>query len=136
MGIVMSLQTIGSFLLYFGAALAAVAVFIVAYMAVTSHHETALIKQGNTAAAISFAGALLGFTLPLASTVINAVSLLDMLVWSAIALVVQLAVFLVVDLLLLRQVSRHNEEGNVAAGSTLGAAPLANGANNAASMTY
>lgn len=135
MGIVMSLQTIGSFLLYFGAALVAVAIFIVLYMAVTSHHETALIKQGNTAAAISFAGALLGFSLPLASAVINAVSLLDMLVWSAIALVVQLGVFLVVDLLL-RQVSRHIEEGNVAAGITLAAASLAIGVINAASMTY
>lgn len=135
MAIVMSLQTIGSFLIYFAAALVAVALFIAAYMAVTSHHEVSLIKQGNTAAAISFAGALLGFSLPLASAVINAVSLLDMLVWSAIALVVQLGVFLVVDLLL-RQVSRHIEEGNVAAGITLGAASLAIGVINAASMTY
>jgi putative membrane protein len=133
--IVMSLQTIGSFLIYFVAALIATAIFITAYMAVTSHNETALIKQGNTAAAISFAGALLGFSLPLASAVINAVSLIDMLVWSAIALVVQLGVFLVVDLLL-RQVSRHIEEGNVAAGITLGAASLAIGVINAASMTY
>ena len=129
MAIVMSLQTIGSFLIYFAAALVAVALFIAAYMAVS------LIKQGNTAAAISFAGALLGFSLPLASAVINAVSLLDMLVWSAIALVVQLGVFLVVDLLL-RQVSRHIEEGNVAAGITLAAASLAIGVINAASMTY
>ena len=135
MAIVMSLQTIGSFLIYFAAALVAVALFITAYMAVTSHHEVSLIKQGNTAAAISFAGALLGFSLPLASAVINAVSLLDMLVWSAIALVVQLGVFLVVDLLL-RQVSRHIEEGNVAAGITLAAASLAIGVINAASMTY
>ena len=135
MAIVMSLQTIGSFLLYFAVALLAMAIFILLYMAVTSHHETALIKQGNIAAAISFAGALLGFTLPLASAIINAVSLIDMLVWSAIAVVVQLCVFLVVDLLL-RQVSRHIEEGNVAAGITLGAASLAIGTVNAASMTY
>jgi len=133
--IVMSLQTIGSFLIYFVAALIAMAIFIVLYMAVTSHHEIALIKQGNTAAAISFAGALLGFTLPLTSAVVNAVSLIDMLVWSAIALVVQIVVFLVVDLLM-RQVSRHIEGGNVAAGITLGAASLAIGMINAASMTY
>lgn len=135
MGIMMSLQTIGSFVIYFVAALIAVAVFVVLYMAVTSHHETTLIKQGNTAAAISFAGALLGFTLPLASAIIHSVSLIDMLVWSAIAIVVQLGVFLVVDLLL-RQVSRHIEEGNVAAGITLAAASLAIGIVNAASMAY
>jgi putative membrane protein len=131
----MSLQAIGSFVIYFVAALIAVAVFVMLYMAVTSHHETALIKRGNTAAAISFAGALLGFTLPLASAIIHSVSLIDMLVWSAIAIVVQLGVFLVVDLLL-RQVSRHIEEGNVAAGITLAAASLAVGIVNAASMTY
>ena len=134
MAIMMSLQTIGAFLLYFGAALVALAIFVVLYMAVTSHHEASLIRQGNTAAAISFAGALLGFTLPLASAVIHSVSLLDMLVWSAIAIAVQLVVFLVVDFLL-RSVSRHIEEGNVAAGITLGAAALAIGINTAASMT-
>ncbi len=135
MGIVMSLQTLGSFLLYFGAALVAMAVFVVLYMAVTSHHEASLIRQGNTAAAISFAGALIGFTLPLASAIIHSVSLIDMLVWSAIALVVQLAVFLLVDRLL-REISRHIEEGNIAAGTTLAAASVAIGIINAACMTY
>ena len=135
MGIVMSLQTLGSFLLYFGAALVAMAVFVVLYMAVTSHHEASLIRQGNTAAAISFAGALIGFTLPLASATIHSVSLIDMLVWSAIALVVQLAVFLLVDRLL-REISRHIEEGNMAAGTTLAAVSVAIGIINAACMTY
>lgn len=135
MGIVMSLQTLGSFLLYFGAALAAMAVFVALYMAVTSHHEANLIRQGNTAAAISFAGALVGFTLPLASAIIHSVSLIDMLVWSAIAIVVQLAVFLLVDRLL-REISRHIEEGNMAAGTTLAAASIAIGIVNAACMTY
>ncbi len=135
MGIVMSLQTLGSFLLYFGAALAAMAVFVVLYMAVTSHHEASLIRKGNTAAAISFAGALIGFTLPLASAIIHSVSLIDMLVWSAIALVVQLAVFLVVDRIL-REISKHIEEGNMAAGTTLASVSVAIGIVNAASMTY
>lgn len=135
MGIVMSLQTLSSFLLYFGAALVAMAVFVVLYMAVTSHHEATLIREGNTAAAISFAGALLGFTLPLASAIIHSVSLIDMLVWSAIALVVQLAVFLVVDRIL-REISRHIEEGNMAAGTTLASVSIAIGIVNAASMAY
>lgn len=135
MGIVMSLQTLGNFLLYFGAALVAIAVFVMLYMAVTSHHEASLIRQGNTAAAISFAGALIGFTLPLASAIIHSVSLMDMLVWSAIALVVQLAVFLLVDRIL-REISRHIEEGNMAAGTTLAAVSIAIGIINAACMTY
>ncbi|HEY4135094.1 MAG TPA: DUF350 domain-containing protein [Alphaproteobacteria bacterium] len=135
MAIVMSLQTVGSFLLYFGVALVAMALFLALYMAVTSHHEAALIKQGNTAAAISLGGALLGFTLPLASAIVHSLSLVDMAVWSAIALVVQLVAFKAVDLAL-REVSRRIEQGNVAAGTTLAAGSLAIGVVNAACMTY
>jgi putative membrane protein len=135
MAIMMSLQTVGSFALYFVAALIAVALFLFAYMAVTTHHEVDLIKKGNTAAAISLGGALIGFTLPLASVIEYSASLADMAVWSAIALVVQLGVLKIVDIAL-REVSRHIEEGNVAAGVTLAAASIALGIVNAACMTY
>jgi putative membrane protein len=91
------LQPIGPFLLYFGVALVFEAIFIALYMAVTPHHEATLIKQGNAAAAISLGGAVLGFTLPLASSIIHSVSLLDMAVWSVVALLVQLAVYRLVD---------------------------------------
>jgi putative membrane protein len=130
-----SLQPLGLFLIYFGVALVFQAVFIALYMAVTPHHEVALIKKGNTAAAISLGGAVLGFTLPLASVIIHSVSLLDMAVWSVVALLVQLAVYRLVDFLL-REISRHIEEGNVAAAATLAVASLAIGMINAASMTY
>jgi len=130
-----SLEPIGLFLVYFGVALVFQAVFLALYMAVTPHHEVALIKQGNAAAAISLGGAVLGFTLPLASVIIHSVSLLDMAVWSVVALLVQLAVYRLVDFLL-REISRHIEEGNVAAATTLAVASLAIGMINAASMTY
>lgn len=135
MTVMMSLQTIGSFALYFAAALVAVGLFVVAYMAITSHHEVDLIKKGNTAAAISFGGALIGFTLPLASVIEHSLSLVDMAVWSVVALVVQIVVLKIVDLAL-REVSRHIEEGNVAAGTTLAAASIALGVVNAACMSY
>jgi putative membrane protein len=130
-----SFEPIGLFLVYFGVALVFQAVFIALYMAVTPHHEVALIKQGNAAAAISLGGAVLGFTLPLASIIIHSVSLLDLAVWSLVALLVQLAVYRLVDFLL-REISRHIEEGNVAAATTLAVASLAIGMINAASMTY
>ena len=135
MDIAYSLQGLGRFLLYFAAAVVAEAVFVVLYMAITPHREAALIKAGNTAAAASLGGAMLGFTLPVASAVANSVSLLDMAVWSAVALVVQLAVFLLASLFL-RGLARRIEDGNVAAGVTLAAASLAIGVLNAASMTY
>jgi putative membrane protein len=130
-----SLEPILLFLLYFGVGLAFEAGFLVLYMAVTPHHEATLIKQGNAAAAISLSGAVLGFTLPLGSVIIHSVSLLDMAMWSLVALLVQIAVYRLVDFLL-RDISRHIEEGNIAAATILATASLAIGMINAASMTY
>ncbi len=128
-------DSLGSFLIYFGAALGAEAIFIALYMLVTPHHEARLIKQGNVAASISLGGAVIGFTLPLVSVIIGSVSLLDMVIWSAVALVVQIGVFILTSLLL-RGLSSRIEAGNIAAGVTLASASLAIGAINAASMSY
>ena len=126
---------VGSFLLYFGVALVFEAIFVAIYTAVTPHKEVSLIKQGNGAAAISLGGAVLGFTLPLASVIAHSVDLLHMAVWSAVALIVQLGVFLLMSFLL-RNVSSRIEHGNIAAATMLAVASLAIGIINAASMTY
>jgi putative membrane protein len=63
------------------------------------------------------------------------VSLLDMLLWAAVALVVQLAAFAGVRLLV-PNITRHVREGQVASGILLGAMAIALGLLNAASMTY
>lgn len=130
-----SLQGIGGFLVYFAAAVAALAVFIVLYLLVTPHREAALIRAGNTAAAVALSGAMLGCALPLASAIAYSVSLLDMAVWSAVALLVQIALFLLVSAVL-RGLSRDIENGNLAAGITLATASIVVGLLNAASMTY
>lgn len=130
-----SWDSLGNFLVYFGAALLAEAIFIALYMAFTPHREAKLIKEGNVAASISLAGAAIGFTLPLASVIINSVSLIDMVIWSTVALVIQIAVFVLASLLL-RGLSQKIEAGNIAAGVTLAAASLALGIVNAASMSY
>lgn len=131
----MTWEGLGNFLIYFGAALLAEAIFIALYMVVTPHHEAKLIKEGNVAASISLGGAVIGFTLPLASVIIHSVSLLDMVVWSAVALVVQAIVFVIASLLL-RGLSRRIEAGDIAAGIALATASLAIGIVNAASMSY
>ena len=135
MDIMLSLQGLGSFLAYFAIALVAEAVFVWLYMLVTPHHEAALIKNGNTAAAVSLAGAVIGFTLPLGSAVIGSISLFDMAIWALIALIVQIIVFLVASRIL-RGLSARIESGDLAAGITLAAASVAIGILNAASMTY
>jgi putative membrane protein len=130
-----TLQPVGSFLLYFGVALLFEAVFIAVYTAVTPHREVSLIKQGNGAASISLGGAILGFTLPLGSVIAHSVDLAHMAMWSGVALLVQLGVFLLVNFLL-RDISHRIEDGNLAVASTLAVASLVIGLINAASMTY
>jgi hypothetical protein len=46
MDIMLSLQGLGSFLLYFAAGIAAEAIFVALYIAVTPHREPTLIKAG------------------------------------------------------------------------------------------
>ena len=91
--------------------------------------------EGNVAAAISLSGAILGFMLPLASAIAHSVSLIDMLVWGVVALVVQLAVFAVVN----RALPHFGEAiraGRTAAATLLASLAIAVGLLNAACMTY
>jgi putative membrane protein len=134
MDIMQSLQGVDDFLLYFATAVVAEAIFVALYMAVTPHHEATLIKAGNTAAAVSFGGAVIGFTLPLASAIAFNVSLPGTVVWAVVALVVQLAVFLLTNLFL-RDLSRRIEESDLAAGITVAVASLASGMISAVCMT-
>lgn len=136
MEIASSLQGVGSFLLYFVVAIGLVAAFVAVYTKVTPHKELELIRAGNVAGAIALAGAVLGFSLPVANVIAHSVSILDMLIWSVVALVAQLALFLVVDRGVLRGISSHVEEGNVAAATTLAAASVVIGILNAACLTY
>lgn len=130
----LSLQGIDSFFLYFGTAIVAEAVFVILYMAVTPHNEATLIRAGNPAAALSFSGALIGFTLPLTSAIAHNVSLPGTVVWAAVALIVQLAVFLLTNLFL-GGLSRRIEQGDLAAGIIVAVASVASGMISAACMT-
>jgi len=130
-----SLSGFDDFLLYFGLAIAFVAAFLWIYLLVTPYREIQLIRAGNAAAAWSLGFTLLGFSLPLAAAIIHSVNPWDMMLWALIALVVQILVFVVVRLLL-PEVTRHIQEGQVASGAFLGMLSLAAGVLNAASMTY
>jgi len=128
-----SLQGIDSFFLYFATAVVAEAIFVVLYMAVTPHNESTQIRAGNPAAGLSLAGAVIGFTLPLTSAIAHNVSLPGTVVWAGVALVVQLAVFLLTNLFL-RDLSRRIEQGDLAAGITIAVASVASGMISAACM--
>jgi putative membrane protein len=130
-----SLSGLDEFLVFFGLSVAFVAIFLVLYVKITPYHELKLIREGNTAAAASLSGALLGFTLPLASAIIHSVHPWDMMIWGVIALVVQLLVFVLVRFTLVN-VTRRIPQGEVASGVLLGAVSVCAGILNAACMTY
>jgi putative membrane protein len=62
--------------------------------------EVLLIREGSTAATVSFAGALLGLAIPLAVSLTASASWIEITLWGASLIVVQLLVFRLIDLLL------------------------------------
>ena len=130
-----SLFGFGDFLIYAGLAIAFIYMFMIAYLWITPYKELKLIKDGNVAAAVSLSGAVLGFTFPLAASILQASHPWDMMIWALIAAIVQLLVYVAVRYTLLN-VSRRIPEGQVATGIVLGAISLSAGILNAACMTY
>ncbi len=130
-----SLSGLFDFCKYFGAALGFVILFCMVYCKMTPYNEFKLIKNGNTSAAISFGGALLGFILPLNSAITHSVSFIDMLIWAMVALLIQIAVFGSVRLVF-KGLVRDIESDHTAAALLLAFCSVSIGILNAACMTY
>jgi putative membrane protein len=111
-------------LLHVSVALAILAGGAALYALVTPHREIQLIREGNAAAALSFGGVLVGIALPLAFALAASTSVLEIALWGATTIIVQLALFWVVDLLL-RGLPQRIKQGEVAAAALLVAAKLA-----------
>lgn len=130
-----SIRYFDDFLIYFAVALVLLIAFTLVYTKVTPYNEIALIREGNTAAAISLSGALLGFALPLASTVANAVNLIDLVLFAVLATVVQLIVF-VFARMLMPGLTASIEGGSMAQATFLASVSIAVGMLNAAALVY
>jgi putative membrane protein len=120
-------------LLHFGATVALFFLGVSAYVLVTPLHERQLLATGNRAAGIVLGGTIVAIAIPLAATLATSLVLLDILVWGAIAVVLQLATFFVA-ILFFRDLRPMIETGNVAAGTTLAAVQLAVALMNAGAM--
>ena len=123
------------FLVYLALALVLLAIFVAIYIRVTPYRELALIREGNMAASFSLSGSLLGFIIPLAAAVQHSVSLIDMAIWGLIAMLVQIAAFVVVKLLI-PGLTQDIAAGKGAQGFFLGSLSLGVGLLNAACMSY
>ena len=122
---------ITAFLAYLSVSAALLAAFIYIYAKATPYREFTLIEHDNTAVAITFAGAVLGFTLPLVAAIYYTRSLAEMCLWAAITCLVQLLVLIV-----LRKQAGRIEEGHVASALVVASVSLAIGLLNAASISH
>ena len=122
------------FIAHFALTIALLVVGITLYVLITPHREMRLIRAGNTAAAISLGGVLIGLGLPLAVSMANSVTLFDVLVWGVVSLALQLVTFFVIDFLL-RGLPKRIEEGEVASAIFLAGAKLAVAMVMAAALT-
>jgi putative membrane protein len=124
-----------AFLAYFGTGAALIIAFALLYSLVTPHREFSLVRDGNVAAATAWLGAMVGFSLPLASAAANSVSIVDFIIWAAIGGIVQLAAFGIAAAAQ-KGLSARITAGETAAGLWAGSVALITGLLNAACMTY
>ncbi len=129
------LSTVPNFLIYLGTACLLLVAFMAAYLLLTPQHEIALIRKGNVSAALVFSGTLLGFALAMASAMAHSVSLYDLLVWGAVAGVVQGIASLILRFLI-RDLRAHIENDDVSVAITMASLKIAMGLLNAAAMVY
>lgn len=94
------------------------------YILLTPHKEITLIREGNTAAAVSLAGVLIGLALPLAASLKASTNVIEVALWGAVTVVVQLLVFRLVDMIL-RGLPKRIQEGEVSAAALLVGAKIA-----------
>jgi putative membrane protein len=124
-----------NFLVYLAISLVLLRVFVSLYIRITPHPEFTLMREGNIGAAFSMGGAMLGFVIPLGAAIRYSVSPVDMAIWGVIALVVQIAAFVVVRLSL-PTICDDITKGNAAQGFFLGCTALAAGILNASCMSF
>ncbi|WP_293676073.1 DUF350 domain-containing protein [uncultured Phenylobacterium sp.] len=112
------------FLLHAGVTVAILFAAAALYVLLTPHREISLIRQGNSAAALSLGGVLIGLAIPLAASLKASTNVIEIGLWGAVTVVVQLLVFRLVDMIL-RGLPKRIQEGETAAAALLVGAKIA-----------
>lgn len=94
------------------------------YALMTPHKEITLIREGNSAAALSLGGVMVGLAIPLAISLTASTSVIEIMIWGAATIAVQLLVFRCTDMVLKGLPERINE-GEISAAALLVGAKLA-----------
>jgi putative membrane protein len=118
----------------FAAAAAVYVAGIAVYARLTPYHELDLVRNGNVAAAVTLGGALIGLALPVGATLARSLSVADILVWGAVATVMQAAAFGLASLML-RELPARVERGDLAAALVASSVQISVGIVNAGAMS-
>jgi putative membrane protein len=94
------------------------------YVLLTPHKEITLIREGNEAAAVSLGGVLIGLAIPLAASLQASSNLIEIGLWGAVTVIVQLLVFRLVDLIL-HGLPKRIQDGEMSAAALLVGAKIA-----------
>lgn len=87
---------------------------ILAYVKLTPHKELELVQSGNVAASIHFSSLIISMALPVAACLINKFSLFDVGIWTTFALLLQLFLFRVTDLIIFGGMPERIERDEIA----------------------
>lgn len=132
--VLQSLSGLPAFLVYFVVATMLVAVYLYVYLWITPYDEFALMREDKPGAAIALGLSMVGFALPLTSSIAHSDNVLDMVIWGLVALAVQIAAYYLARIPM-PDLSHRIAQGEMAPAIWLGAASVTAGLVNAASMT-
>ena len=121
------------FMLHGGTAILMLIVGAFIYSKITPWNELDLIMEGNTAAAVSFSGAILGIASRLAAALSSSISIWEIVVWGSVAIILQITVFLILDLVL-PNLSQQIKANKIAAGIFIASNKIALALMNAAAV--
>lgn len=127
-----------NFLQYIGVGLILIVIGTIAFAFTTKFSEWKLIQEGNLAVAFKLWGKVLGLGITIYTVWSSSINLLDAFIWGLIGIVVQIAVYLVIEYVLTPKtnLAKKVEEGNTAVGFSLFAVGITVGLIVAASLTY
>jgi putative membrane protein len=111
-------------LLHAGVTLLILVLGTAVYAMLTPHREITLIREGNSAAAVSLGGVMVGLAIPLAVSLGASTSVVEIALWGAATVFVQLLVFRLVDFVL-RGLPQRIQDGEISAAALLVAAKVA-----------
>ena len=121
-------------MLHSSVTLAILVVGVFVYIKITPYDDIALIKAGNTAAAVSLSGAIIGFAVPLAFAMASSITVYEILIWGPVTLLLQLISYRITDAVL-SDLPKRIVEGEIGPAIFLVSIKIAVAAINAAAVT-